>query len=696
MNKHGFARVTVCSPKVSVGNPDANTMRMAEQLHQCRDSDVVVFPELATTGYTCGDLFRQQALLDASDRSLAELAVILGQDKDDTRLVVVGAPIRVDGSLYNCAVVLNGGRIIGIVPKQHVPNYSEFYEKRYFRSAGVEDRNREVYFYGLAVPFGTDLIFAANGNPAVQELKVFVEICEDLFMPIPPSSIACMHGANLILNLSASPEQVAKAEYRTELVKNQSGRCLAAYAYSSAGPSESTSDVVFSGHCIIAENDNILTQTTYVGDGKLEYGPRFATADIDVQKCNIERRKQDTFTDGVKYFPGFRYREIAFRCKEREAESLKRFVPHAPFVPSDPAKLAARCASVFDIQCGALRRRWESIGMPDLNIGISGGLDSTHALLVVHKMVTGAGYGPSKIICKTMPGFGTTQETKAIAIGLMDALDVTWSEVDIKPQCFQMFRDLKHRPFGIDLEEIVVKAKERADRAHVDYMVLAIEDLQQRLRNLPEDVRAKGDIVFENVQAGVRTSILFRSGFVVGTGDLSELALGYCTFGVGDHMSHYNVNAGVPKTLIRFLIPYVADNHYPPGLIRDRLHESAKVEISAELLPLSADGKRVQKTELAVGAYELNDFYMFNLGRYAFAPDKVLFLAANSELAMRYTPEERVRVIKTFIQRFFGSQQFKRNTLPDGPKVGTFSLSPRGDWRMPPENEAAAWLETIK
>jgi NAD+ synthase (glutamine-hydrolysing) len=658
MNKHGFARIAVCSPKVAIGNPVVNRERIAAMAAEYGAADVVAFPELSITGYTCGNLFQQQTLLDSAEEQVAELCK-LGLKP----LVIVGVPVRVGSELFNCAIVLQGSTILGIVPKQNIPNYSEFYERRWFAEA-VGGEPETILYAGQTVPFGIDLLFAA-GDRQSGELVVFVEICEDLWMPVPPSSLAAIAGANLLVNLSASTETVAKDEYRMELVRNQSGRCLAGYAYACSGPSESTSDMVFAGHCMIAENNTILAQTDHIGDGSLNLAARSCVADIDVQKLQHDRLVQGTF-GSQKRLLACEYRTIDF-APARPQPGLARKVAGYPFVPSDPAKLVERCAGVFDIQCAGFARRWETLGFGDVFLGVSGGLDSTQMLLVLHRTASKLDIPLERVHAITMPGFGTTSGTLDVVTELCGLLGVSFETIDIRPQCMQMYRDLKHRPFGIDIAGMTA------------------ETFQESLRHVPKEKRC--DLVFENVQARMRTAILMNRGFVAGTGDMSELALKWCTYN-GDHMSMYNANCGVPKTLMKFMVETSADAYYI-GRARECLRFIANLVISPELLPFGPDGQIEQSTEDVLGPYPLHDFYLFNMVRNGFGPEKMLWLAAHSEL-QKYEEAVRVKTLKTFIERFFMGQ-FTRNCVPDGPKVGTVALSPRGDWRMPSDADADLW-----
>ncbi len=663
MNPHGFARVSVCSPLVSVANPADNADRALEMLAALPDSDVVVFPELSLSAYTCADLFRNQRLIAGCEAAAARLATSLPNDR---RLVIVGAPVHAGNELFNAAIAINQGRIVGIVPKQHIPNYNEFYESRWFRGADG-DEPPSIRYAGEDVPFGIDLLFQFD------RLVVGVEICEDLWMPIPPSSYQALGGANLLVNLSASNETVAKNEYRTQLVQNQSGRCVAGYAYSSAGPSESTTDLVFSGHCLIAENGNLLIETSHVGlpHDADPLGPRHATADVDIEKLQTERRLLTSFGESSARRHRA-YRAIPF-AGQVDSKGLKRSVNGTPFVPPNKETLTCRCAEVFGVQCAGLAKRLQTAGTRDVFLGVSGGLDSTLALVVAVKTYKRLGREASNVHGLTMPGFGTTSKTKANAVALMDRLGIAQETIDIRAMCLQAFRDLSHAPFGIDATG------------------LSVDEFQQVLANVPREKRH--DLVFENVQARLRTFLLMSRGFVVGTGDMSELALGWCTYN-GDHMSMYNPNGSVPKTLVKFLVEYVAEHEADTPELRDTLLSIANTTISPELLPTGAAGGIEQSTEDVLGPYELHDFYLANFVRYGFAPEKILFLSDHAEFTRPYPRELRERTLKTFLTRFFTSQ-FKRSCVPDGPKVGSVSLSPRGDWKMPSDADVRAFLDGV-
>jgi NAD+ synthase (glutamine-hydrolysing) len=599
MNEHHFLRLTAATIKTSVANPDANSREITRVLASVPDSDVVLFPELCVTAYTCGDLFNQSALLASAMRGVSTIAEAT---RGKPGLAVVGLPLAVRNSLYNCAAVISGGRVLGIVPKQFIPNYKEFYESRWFSSAnGTEPA--EIDLDGVSVPFGIDLLFRAG------EAVIGVEICEDLWMPIPPSSYQAVAGANVLLNLSASNETIGKNRYRTDLVVGQSGRCIAAYAYSSAGPTESTTDLVFGGHCLIAENGSLIEESRRVGDGgDIRRDSYFITADVDIEKLQNDRRWTTSFDDCVPRLP-FTHRTIDFRLAQ-DMGGLRRKISGTPFVPREDQELHRRCAEIFGIQTAALAKRIEQLSeRSTLHIGISGGLDSTLALLVAVKMCDMLGSPRRRIHGLTMPGFGTTERTKSNALELMRHLGVSQATIDIRPLCLQAFRSLGHAPFGVDTSDMTV------------------EEFQESLRHLPSERRH--DLVFENVQARIRTFLLMSRGFVIGTGDLSEAALGWSTYN-GDHMSMYNPNASIPKTLVKFLVRYVALNEFE-GEVRDTLLSIVGTTISPELLPLSAQGEILQSTEETLGPYELHDFFLFNVVRNGFSREKILFLSRQAK-----------------------------------------------------------------
>jgi NAD+ synthase (glutamine-hydrolysing) len=669
MNRFGFVRISTASIRTTVADPEANASEILRVLDQVADSDIVLFPELCITGYTCADLFGQTTLLSAAERAIAR---ILAAESGRARLVVLGAPLAVGGELYNCAVAIAAGRVVGIVPKQFLPTYKEFYERRWFRPASEIGPGRSaecealgtVSFLGEETPFGTDLLFEAG------EAVIGIEICEDLWVPIPPSSFQALAGASILLNPSASNETIGKSQYRRELVVGQSGRCIAAYAYAGAGPTESTTDLVFGGHCLIAENGHILGESPRVGDGgPIRRDSYWITRDVDVEKLLADRRATTTF----ETTPDLRRsnRRIELPRPSAQMEGLQRVVPGTPFVPAASPERHRRCAEIFGIQCAGLAKRIEQLSPnATLNIGVSGGLDSTLALLVAVKTCDMLGLDRSRVHGLTMPGFGTTQRTRTNAVDLMDQLGVTPEVIDISALSLDAFRALGHAPFGIDC------------------LAMSLEEFREALASVP--VEKRHDLVFENVQARLRTFLLMSRGFVVGTGDLSEMALGWSTYN-GDHMSMYNPNSSIPKTLVSFLVRYAAENEFPDGPTRTTLLSIAETVISPELLPTSASGEIVQSTEATLGPYELLDFILFNAVRCGFSPEKIRFLSEYASFTRTFSPDEIDRAFHTFYKRFF-SQQFKRSCVPDGPKVGTVSLSPRGDWRMPSDASPTAWL----
>jgi len=660
MNQHGFVRLSTVSTTTAVANPRANAAEIVRALEEVADSDIVLFPECCITGYTCGDLFANEELLDTAVEATLTVA---RATEGHQQLVVVGVPVRVGHGLFNTAVAMHDGRILGVVPKQFIPNYKEYYEGRWFSSATGEEP-REIDFASMRVPFGVDLLFAC-GNAVVG-----VEICEDLWMPLPPSSFQAVAGANVLLNLSASNAIIQKAAYRRDLVVGQSGRCIAAYAYASAGPTESTTDVVFSGHCMVAENGRLLAESERVGTShSLLRESTWKTVDVDVNRLQTERRMVTSFDDCAVYVPR-EYRRIEFSLRETMA-GLRRSISGRPFVPSGEDKLHARCGEIFGIQCAALAKRVEQL--PEdatLHIGISGGLDSTLALLVAAKMCDRLKRSRRRIHGLTMPGFGTTDGTRTNALDLMEHLQVTAESIDVRELCLQAFRDLDHRPLGIDCEK------------------MSVVEFQEALHGVPDDRRS--DLVFENVQARIRTFLLMNRGFVIGTGDMSEAALGWSTYN-GDHMSMYNPNCSIPKTLVRFLVRYAAEHEFE-GAARETLLAIAETTISPELLPPSRQGEIVQSTEATLGPYELHDFFLFHFVRNAFSREKILFLARHAEFSEAFDAERIEKTLDTFCRRFFANQ-FKRSCVPDGPKVGTVSLSPRGDWRMPSDADPGLWTE---
>jgi NAD+ synthase (glutamine-hydrolysing) len=641
----GFLRVAAACPPLRVADPGHN---LGEILDLVRDAhaqgvQVLTFPELALTGYTCGDLFFSlETLVGGAEMALAQL---LEQTSRTWMVIAVGLPVRQDGQLFNAAAVIQSGRLLGVVPKTFIPGYKEFYEERYFSSSRGAV-STETTLAGQRAPFGPEILFAMPGEAAV---SIGVEICEDLWVPMPPSSQHAVAGATVLLNLSASNDLVTKADYRRSLVVSQSARTLGAYVYSSCGVHESTTDVVFGGHLLVAENG------TLIAEGKrFERGPQLLVADVDVERIAVDRVRQTSFADSVRLLPG-PYREMALAPMPATARvDLRRHVDPHPFVPSDPHRRDDRCLEIFQIQTAGLAKRLEHTGLRRVVLGLSGGLDSTLAVLVAVRAFELLGLAKDGILAITMPGFGTTDRTLGHARDLAAALEVSLREIDIRAACEQHMRDI----------------------------------------GLPADDRASN--TFQNLQARERTQILMdlankEGGLVVGTGDLSELALGWCTF-AGDHISMYNVNGGVPKTLVRFLVAWVAD-HHTAGRSRDILHGILETPVSPELLPPGEDGKIVQKTEELVGPYELHDFFLWQLLRAGAGPAKTLYLA---KLAFRetYTPHAIARWLRVFVERFF-QNQFKRSVMPDGPKVGSLSLSPRGDWRMPSDASKGAWIAEL-
>ncbi|WP_447919304.1 NAD(+) synthase [Achromobacter aegrifaciens] len=665
---HGFARVAVGVPECKVADPAFNaaqTIALAQQAAQ-GGAVLAAFPELGLSAYTCDDLFHQKALLDECEAALAQ---VVAATAEMDIAVIVGAPLRVAHQLFNCAVVAAGGRVLGVVPKSYLPNYGEFYEARQF-SAGDCVVATEIKLLGQTVPFGSELIFQMEKLPLFQ---FHAEICEDVWVPIPPSSYAALAGATVLVNLSASNVVVGKAEYRHQLVAQQSARCLSAYMYTSAGRGESSTDLAWDGQALIYENGELLGESErFLNHSHLLF------ADVDLERLSRERMRQTTFGQSVRRHQDEvrRFRSVAVPVNPPldDAElPLERRVARFPYVPSDPQRRDARCKEVYSIQVQALVQRLSASGMSKVVIGISGGLDSTHALLVCAKAMDALDLPRSNILAVTMPGFATSTRTLQQARKLMAVVGCTASEIDIRPSCLQMLKDLGH-PYA--------------------------------------DGKPVYDITFENVQAGERTNHLFRlanfsNAIVIGTGDLSELALGWCTYGVGDHMSHYNVNASVPKTLITHLVRWVAESGRLGDAGAEVLLDVLGTDVSPELVPGGADDKPVQKSEDTIGPYELQDFNLYYTLRYGFAPTKVAFLALTAwrdreagawpegghVARNQYDLAAIKRNLKIFLDRFFRLSQFKRSCVPNAPKVGSGgSLSPRGDWRAPSDSESVVWM----
>lgn len=670
---HGFIRAAVGIPELRVADPAFNGARIIELMQRAEREKAVLllFPELGLTAYSCEDLFHQQALLKGA---LQALSGILKASATLNLIAVVGMPLQVDDLLFNCAVVLSRGKILGVVPKTFLPNYREFYENRQFAPASAARSTAIDLFDQRQIPFGERLLFQSGAD---QGFTFFVEICEDLWVPIPPSCNAALAGATIVLNLSASNIIIGKDEYRHSLVANQSARCLSAYLYAAAGPGESTTDLAWDGHAIVYENGILIAESE-----RFRYDSQLVVAELDLQRLKLERMRQNMFGQSMQRHGDEvrQFRRISFDIQLPDTGRLlcKRAFERFPYVPSDPVVRDRRCYEAYNIQVQGLVKRLQSSRISKILIGVSGGLDSTHALIVAARALDLLGLPRSNLLAYTMPGFATSQRTLANAKALMEAVGCAAHEVDIRPSCEQMLRDIGH-PYS---------------RGEPVY-----------------------DITFENVQAGERTSHLFRlanlhQGLVLGTSDLSELALGWCTYGVGDHMSHYSVNASVPKTLIQFLIRWVADTKQlgePTSLI---LRSILDTEFSPELIPGDPNGEQPgQRTEEIIGPYELQDFNLYYTARFGYPPSKIAFLAycawrhreqgawpdIPKDKRHEYTIGDIKRWLAVFAWRFFQASQFKRSCIPNAPKVGSGgSLSPRGDYRAPSDSEATVWLEEIK
>ncbi len=670
---HGFARIAACTLPVSIGDPAANADAVLEQARACHDDGVAValFAELCLSGYSIEDLFLQDVLLEGVERALVSLVEATA---DLLPVIVVGAPLRRLHRLYNCAVVIHRGEILGVVPKMHLPNYREFYEKRHFASGEAAAGDRLIGVAGVEVPFGHDLLFSAVDVPG---LTLHVEICEDMWVPVPPSAKAALAGATVLTNLSGSPITVARAEDRRLLVRSASSRCLAAYAYAAGGEGESSTDLSWDGQTMVYECGDLL------GEGeRFPSGAHRTVVDVDLDRIRQERLRQGSFDDNrrVEGIEEGEYAVVEFTLDPPAGDiGLLRKVDRFPFVPDDPERLALDCFEAYNIQVSGLEQRLRAIGQPKVVIGVSGGLDSTHALIVAAKAMDRMDRPRSDILAFTMPGFATGDTTKSYATRLSKALGVSFEELDIRPAAEQMLGDLGH-PFAAG-EKVY-------------------------------------DVTFENVQAGLRTDYLFRianqrRGIVLGTGDLSELALGWCTYGVGDQMSHYTVNSGVPKTLIQHLIRWVVESEQLGGAgdeVNELLTEIVQQEITPELIP-AGEGEKPQSTESSVGPYALQDFTLFHVLRQGLRPSRIAFLAEHAwsdaergEWPPNYPAEQRPaydlpeirKWLEVFIRRFFASQ-FKRSALPNGPKVSAGgTMSPRGDWRMPSDASPAAWLAELE
>ena len=667
----GFVRITAAVPKVTVADPKQNADEILSILGSLQDSDIVVFPELSISSYSCGDLFHQAALLNSS---LAGIKRIISNMPTSEQLVFVGAPISIGSALFNCSVALNSGKILGIAPKQFIPNYNEFYERRWF-APGPVGPVRQIELLGESVPFSPQLLFT-HTLPTVQtDVVVYVEVCEAIWMPVPPSSMAAIAGANILCNQSASNEVIGKADYRRNLVQDQSGRCIAAYAYTSCAPTESTGDVVFGGHALIAEGGQLLCESDRVGNGNsVKRDSYWITSDVDVARLQTDRRRTTSYSDSEKYISSQNYQRIPFGLG-KSARGLLRKVDALPFVPKDLRTLDNRCAEIFAIQTSALAKRIECLGpSPKITIGVSGGLDSTLALLVAARTCDLLSLPRTTILGVTMPGFGTTDMTLTNARELMRYLRVNSHEIDIRQGSLNQFLDLHkitgYQPFN--------KVK-LSDNPTLDLFLKRLSRVRDKSH----------DLVFENVQARCRTELLMNLGFVIGTGDLSELWLGWCTYNA-DHQSMYNVNCSIPKTLVRFLVEYVAENEFSGG-VRETLLSIAGTTISPELLP--TDRKGAQRTEDTVGPYELHDFFIHHIVRNGYDPAKILFMAKHAKgWSRKYSLKQLKHWLRINLERAF-AQQYKRDDVPNGPKVGSVGLSPRGDWRMPSDASPDIWLD---
>ena len=676
----GFARVAAVTLPVTLADPAANAAAVIARARRLGEEGVclAVFPELGLTGYSIDDLLLSDVLLR---ETLAAIETIRAASAGFLPAIVVGAPLRVGGRLFNCAVVIAGGAVRGAAPKSYPPAYREFYEKRHFACGGAAGES-DIDVNGARVPFGTDLLFEVDDVPG---LVFHAEVCEDMWVPVPPSSLAALAGATVLVNLSGSPVTVGRAEDRELLVRASSSRGLAAYVFAAAGQGESSTDLAWDGQTLVYENGELLGSTERFGEGA-----RAAVVDVDIEGLLAERVRQGSFEDNRRALlrPGAGPGGAGFRTVRigrgdltvpRTDIGLRRAVDRFPFVPDDPARLAQDCYEAYNIQVAALVQRLRAIGEPRIVIGVSGGLDSTHALIVAARAVDRLGLGREHIHAITMPGFATSAGTKRNALALARALGCHVEELDIRPLAEQMLAAMDH-PYG------------RGERGREVY-----------------------DVTFENVQAGLRTDLLFRiagrrGGIVLGTGDLSELALGWCTFGVGDQMAHYGVNAGIPKTLIQHLIRWVVAERLFPDDVGDVLLDILGTEISPELVP-AHEGEPIQSTQARIGPYALQDFTLWHVLRRGSRPSRIAFLAERAwsdPSAGAWPPglpeEERVaydlaairRWELVFFRRFF-SNQFKRSTLPNGPKVvAGGSLSPRGDWRMPSDASGAAWIAELE
>ena len=668
--QQGFARVATCTVPVTLADPLRNVAKVLEVVSKCEEEGVIlcIFQELVLTGYSLEDLFHQESLLNAVKLALKNLAAATEKYRS---LVVVGAPLVYRDALYNCAVIVHRGRILGIVPKTYLPGYREFYEPRYFAS-GETIRGKNLYLGGENVPFGVDLLFEAHDIPG---FCLGVELCEDIWVPIPPSAIMAMAGATVLANLSASNSTIGKAETRSMLCCSHSARCIAAYLYAAAGEGESSTDLAWDGQTAIFENGQLLAQSD-----PFPTGSQALIADIDITLLRQERLRRGVFNACAKkerVEENQTWRRIGVHIDPcQEDLGLRRPLSRFPFMATRRDRLEAECSEAFLIQVSALKQRLVTCGARSMVIGVSGGIDSTLALLVAVRTADVLGWSRQAVLGYTMPGFGTTETTKTNATALMEELGVSANVLDICSTAEVMLREMRH-PFALG--------------------------------------KAVYDITFENVQAGLRTDFLFRlanyhNGIVIGTGDLSELALGWCTYGVGDQMSHYSVNAGLPKTFIQSLVRWCSAGDYFTQPVRERLKNVLQTEISPELLPVGENGS--QRTEDIIGPYALHDFTLYYVLRYGFSPTRIAFMAEQAwhdvhkgewcygfplHERRAYTLAEIRHWLKIFLQRFFTNSQFKRSALPNAPKVmSAGSLSPRGDWRVPSDSQARLWLEDLE
>jgi NAD+ synthase (glutamine-hydrolysing) len=668
---HGFVRVAVCIPEVKVADVPSNiaSIIMLAKQASANNAILALFPELGISAYSNEDLFHQDALLAGVMDGLKE---ILHATRELNTILVIGAPLRVDFRLFNCGIVLYRGRILGIAVKSYLPNYREFYEGRQF-SPAKDAQSKFIDICGQEnVPFGADILFNVKN---ISNFSLYIEICEDVWVPIPPSSYAAMAGATVIGNLSASNITVGKSDYRQSLASNQSARCISAYLYAAAGPGESTTDLAWDGHAMIYENGNLLAESA-----RFLRKPQLIFGDVDLDRLTQDRMRMNSFGQNACTHRERleRFRKVSFSVVPIEKRILlDREYARFPYIPADPEKRDQRCYEAYNIQVHGLAQRLKSSGIENVVIGVSGGLDSTHAVIVAARTMDLLGLPRSNVKAYTMPGFATSEKTYTNALRLMKAIDVEANEIDIKPSCMQMLKDVGH-PFA------------RGEKLY--------------------------DITFENIQAGERTSHLFRianmkKALVVGTGDLSELALGWCTYGVGDHMSHYSVNVSVPKTFIQHLIRWVAHSSLFEKKTSEVLLDILETEISPELIPGIDGDQPAQKTESVIGPYDLQDFNNFFITRFGFLPTKIAFVAyctwrdktrgqwpdVPKKKRNQYTIGEIKLWLTIYLHRFFKLSQYKRSCIPNGPKVGSGgSLSPRGDYRAPSDSEATVWLDNAK